>query len=95
MRKKLMIKKRRSLDFSRETDSFVQNLKGKYVWCETRMRKGIRARKVSALACYRHSRGEVSIPELKEAIEEQCLGCTRWLDYLNDNKKKKRKRISI
>ena len=88
--------KRRVLDFKSEESDFLAGLRGKYVYCRIRFGGGNREKWVSAIACWKHSSGEVNLEEAREYAEETCLGCTMWLDYLKRKRKKsKRKKINF
>lgn len=53
-------------------------LKGKYIRCS------LTGSYHPAFACYKHSAGEFKNELFKMAIEERCVGCTRWVDVLEE-----------
>lgn len=84
--------KRKALNFKAERDVFLESLRGKYIYCVVRTKKGNKERWVSAVACYKHSQGITNLKEAKPIFDENCYGCTMWLDYLNRQKKKQKER---
>ena len=90
-----MIKKRKGREILVKEETIQ---KEKYIVCSHKVlvegKKRFRENWVNIKVCRERSQGISRLPEMEEYIEENCLGCIKWLDQLRSKKKKIRKRKS-
>jgi len=87
-----MPKKKKVKDKRKRKEPSIIDLEegNKFIFCRTKViaegKLRYKENRVFVQVCKERSQGIIRRPELKEYVEENCLGCTKWIELLRNNK---------